>query len=92
MNASVNLIYLYDHILVMRTTELKSHLHDFIDKINDERFLRVVHAMMKAFTNEEEPSPEEKKLIDERLEHFNNHPDEVENWDDLYRRLRGDRK
>ena len=52
----------------MSSTELKSGISNLLKKVNDERFLRTMYAMMSEYTgiHEFELSPAEKKLLDER--------------------------
>mgnify|MGYP000450759631 CR=1 FL=1 len=47
----------------MSNSELRNNLHGFIDNVKDEKFLRVVHAMMKEYLENSDITEEEKKKL-----------------------------
>jgi hypothetical protein len=71
----------------MSNSELRNNLHGFIDNVKDEKFLRVVHAMMKEYLENSDITEEEKKLLNERLDHYEANPTHTESWNDLKSRL-----
>ncbi len=71
----------------MSDSELKDNLHSFIDNVKDEKFLRVVHAMMKEYLEGSEITDEEKSILTLRLDYYEKNPSQTESWNDLKSRL-----
>ena len=71
----------------MSNSELRNNLHGFIDNVKDEKFLRVVHAMMKEYLENSDITEEEKNLLNKRLDHYEANPSQTESWNDLKSRL-----
>ncbi len=75
----------------MSNSEIISNLHSFIDTVKDEKFLRVVHAMMKEYLESSEISDEEKIILNSRLDYYDQNPSQTESWTNLKSRLQNRR-
>lgn len=71
----------------MSSSEIRNNLHSFIDNVKDEKFLRVVHAMMKEYLESSDITEEEKEILTLRLDYYEQNPTHTESWSNLKSRL-----
>jgi len=69
----------------MTDHHIKKELHEYIDQADD-RILKLWYGMMLIDKND--PPPEwHQQIVEDRLEKYHNHSDEVVTWEELKRQI-----